>query len=336
MRSDYRILDLADLAAGQWGLFTTAQAKVLGFSTQQLARLSNQGTVERLRHGAYRIGGAPSVPDEQIRAAWLLIEPAATAGERLDAPQPAVVSHRSAARLHRLGDVDADVMEFTTSRRKQSRLGDVRYRVAQLGRERWTLLDGLPATTVLATIEDLAADHLDGGHLAGIVRDAVTTNRADPDAVVSALRPYAHRYGSALGDGSGLLDRLLEEAGVPESTRALGQRISPAPDLATLYNRIAASSASNPDFFAALSAELHAPLSGTGMSQNTGLQEAIARLSSSMVLPDLSDTTRMLGAVALAQSPTARSRQEVLDAMYPSVADAGSTDQDSSSNPLAR
>lgn len=221
MAGDYRMLDLADLAAGQWGLFTTAQAKELGFSTQRIARLADRGTIERLRHGVYRISGAPSVPDEQIRAAWLVIEPRATAGERLDAKQPAVVSHRSAARLHDLGDVDADVMEFTTARRKQSRLGDVRFRVAKLDRDRWTLVDGLPATTVIATIENLATDQLDGGHLAGIVRDAVITGRASTDAVISALRPYAHRYGAALGDGSGLLDRFLAEAGLPESTRAL-------------------------------------------------------------------------------------------------------------------
>ncbi|TQF65316.1 hypothetical protein FK531_22105 [Rhodococcus spelaei] len=215
------MLDLADLAAGQWGLFTTAQAKELGFSTQRIARLADRGTVERLRHGVYRVSGAPSVPDEQLRAAWLMIEPRATAGERLDADQPAVVSHRSAARLHGLGDVDADVMEFTTPHRKQSRIGDVRYRIADLNRDRWTLVDGLPATTVLATIENLAADQLDGGHLAGIVRDAVTTGRVDTDAVIAALRPHAHRYGAALGDGSGLLDRFLAEAGLPASTRAL-------------------------------------------------------------------------------------------------------------------
>lgn len=226
MRSDYKILDLADLASGQWGLFTTAQARPLGFSTQRIARLADHGTIERLRHGVYRISGAPIVPHEQLRAAWLMIEPAVTAGERLDAEPPAAVSHRSAARLHGLGDLDADVMEFATAGRKQSRLADVRYRTARPGRGRWTLLDGLPVTTVLATIDDLAADHLDGGHLASVVRDAVTTNLVDTDAVIAVLRPYAHKYGAALGDGSGLLDRFLIEAGVPTSTLALSRHLA--------------------------------------------------------------------------------------------------------------
>lgn len=226
MSSDYKILDLADLAAGQWGLFTTAQAKKLGFSSQRIARISDRGTIERLRHGVYRISGAPSVPDEQLRAAWLMIEPAITAGERLDSEYPAVASYRSAAKLHDLGDADADVMEFTTDHRKQSRLSDVRYRTAKVERDRRTLIDGLPVTTVLATIEDLAGDQLDGGHLAGIVRDAVTTGRVDTDAVIAVLRPYAHRYGAALGDGSGLLDRFLSEAGIPTSTRTLSDHVA--------------------------------------------------------------------------------------------------------------
>ncbi len=79
---------------------------------------------------------------------------------------------------------------------------------------------------MLRTIVDLAAGHLDGGHLAGIVRDAVVTNRVDSESASEALRPYAHRYGLQLGDGEGLLSRFLDEAGIPQSTRALGQRLA--------------------------------------------------------------------------------------------------------------
>ena len=226
MSSDLRILDLADLSSEQWGLFTMAQAKGLGFSAQQIARMAKSGTVERIRHGAYRVGGAPSVPSEQLRAAWMMIEPSVTVGERLRDESPAVVTHRSAAWLHGLGDVDADVMEFATAKRRQSRLPDVRYRIASYERGAWTLADGLPVTTVLRTIVDLAAGHLDGGHLAGIVRDAVVTNRVDSESASEALRPYAHRYGVQLGDGEGLLSRFLDEAGIPQSTRALGQRLA--------------------------------------------------------------------------------------------------------------
>jgi hypothetical protein len=78
---------------------------------------------------------------------------------------------------------------------------------------------------VVATIGDLAAARLDGGHLAGVVRDAVTLRHVDPAEVAEALNPYAHAYGAPLGQGDVLLRRLLEQAGVPESTRAVGRLV---------------------------------------------------------------------------------------------------------------
>ncbi|MDJ0394237.1 type IV toxin-antitoxin system AbiEi family antitoxin domain-containing protein [Rhodococcus sp. G-MC3] len=226
MRREHPIIGLVDVATVQWGLFTTAQARAVGFSAQRVSRLAGTGAIDRVRHGVYRVGGAPSVQDEQLRAAWLAIEPSATAGERLNQEHPGVVSHRSAARAHGLGDLDADIMEFMVASRKQSRLNDVRYRVASLDRDRWTLVDGLPVTTILATIDDLASDHLDGGHLASIVRDALTSGRADADAIADVLRAHAHRYGAPLGDGSGLVNRFLVEAGIPSSMHSLNRHLT--------------------------------------------------------------------------------------------------------------
>jgi predicted transcriptional regulator of viral defense system len=230
MSVNKRVVALADLAAGQWGLFATAQARDLGFSAVQLTRLADDAVIERLRHGVYRIAGAPSTPQDQVRAAWLAIEPQKSVEERLKSERPAVVSHRSAARIHRLGDVEADVIEFTVQHRKQTRLADIRYHRALLSAHEWTLVDGLPTTTVLKTIEDLAADQLDGGHLASVIRDAVITDRVSSTDVAQILRPYAHKYGARLGDGEALLDRFLQQAGVPDSTRALTDRLrSPVP-----------------------------------------------------------------------------------------------------------
>lgn len=225
MSVDNRVVALADIAEGQWGLFTTAQARHIGMSAVQLTRLANEGVIERLRHGVYRVAGVPPTPEEQVRAAWLAIEPDKAVHERLTAGRPAVVSHRSAARIHQLGDADADVIEFTIDHRKQTRLPDIKYRRAVLGTGQWTLVGGLPITTVLKTIEDLAADQLDGGHLALVIRDAVTTDRVSFVDVAQALRPFAHKYGARLADSEGLLDRFLKEVGVSQSTRALSERV---------------------------------------------------------------------------------------------------------------
>jgi predicted transcriptional regulator of viral defense system len=217
---------LGALAAEQWGLFTTAQAGQVGVSSQQLARLAGQGVLERVRHGVYRVAGAPPGQRDHVRAAWLALRPAQTAGERLgggtgtEPEDVEVVSHRSAATLHGLGDLDADRAEFTVATRRQSRDRDVRFHLATLAPGEWTVLDGLPVTSVERTLADLARGHLDGGHLAGVVRDAVTTLHLEPGVVARALAPFAHRYGDASQDAQGLVRQFLEEAGIPAATRA--------------------------------------------------------------------------------------------------------------------
>lgn len=209
-------LDVADLAAEQWGLVTSAQARELGASPQTLARLAKRGALERMSHGIYRVTGTPPSPLDDIRAAWLSLDPSRTASSRRRDELPAVVSHRSAAALHGLGDLEADELEFTASVRKQTRRADVRIHRLQLDPGEWTLLDGLPVTTITRTISDLAEARTDGGHLASVVRDAITKRQADDEQLVAALRPYAHRYGAPLGDGDEFLSRLLEESGIAE------------------------------------------------------------------------------------------------------------------------
>jgi hypothetical protein len=211
----------------QWGLITTAQARHAGLSAQQLARFADTRVLVRLRHGVYRVVGAPPNLHDDLRAAWLALDPGRTAQGRLADPNVEVVSHRSAAVVHQLGDLDADRLEFTTSARKQTRDAQVRFHRRRLGVGEWTLVDGLPVTTVLTTIGDLAAAHLDGGHLAGVVRDAVTTHHVDLDEVIAVLSPHAHLYGVPLGQGGTLLTRMLEQAGVPESTLAVGRLVVP-------------------------------------------------------------------------------------------------------------
>lgn len=230
------LLDLADLGADQGGLVTTAQARSMGISAQQLARLSNRGVAERLAHGVYRLSGAAPTRDEGLRVAWLALDPSKRVVDRLYAPETAVVSHRSAARLYELGDLDSDYHEFTTGERKQSRDSEVKLHRGLVPEQDRTVVDGLPVTTVLRTVCDLAATRLDGGHLAGVVRDALTVRQVDADDLATALRPYAQVYGERLGDGESLLARFLQEAGVPTAlqqavrlTRSAGTAVATTP-----------------------------------------------------------------------------------------------------------
>lgn len=209
-------LDVADIAAEQWGLVTTAQARAVGVSAQGVARLAAQGGLERVTHGVYRVSGAPPSPLDEIRAAWLALDPGRRATERLRDESPAVVSHRSAASILGMGDLEADTAEFTSTERKQTRRPSVRLHRGQVGPTDWTAVDGLPVTIVVRTVADLAAAHIDGGHLASVVRDALTRHQVDEQLLEEALRKHAHHYGVGIGDGEALLSRFLQESGVSE------------------------------------------------------------------------------------------------------------------------
>jgi predicted transcriptional regulator of viral defense system len=211
------VLDLADLATEQWGLVTTAQARSLDVSPQAVARLANQGALERMMHGVYRVTGAPPSPLDDLRAAWLALDPARRARERLRDEAPTVVSHRSAAAIHELGDLEADEYEFTSGERKQTRRTDIRIHRGKVGAEEWTVVDGLPVTSVVRTVADLAAAHVDGGHLAGVVRDALTRQQVHDRQLIDVLRHHSHHYNARMGDGEALLSRLLQESGISES-----------------------------------------------------------------------------------------------------------------------
>ncbi len=250
---------------------------------QHLARLAKSGALERVRHGVYRTAASPGRAHDSLRAAWLALAPALTAHERLAADDVEVVSHRSAAVLHQLGDLDADYLEFTTAGRKQTRDPQVRFHRRRLPPDQWTLVEGLAVTTVVVTISDLAGMHLDGGHLGGVVRDALTTAHINLDDIARALAPHAHRYGAGLGQGRQLVQQLLEQSGVPRSTQDVARLLDPPPSPYALLEAVAAATATI--------ARMQVPTIDTG-----ALQQAIAS-NARMQVPTI-DTGALQQAIA--------------------------------------
>lgn len=231
-----QIAVVAAIAEEQWGLITTSQARAAGVSAQSMARLANEGVLDRLTHGVYRVVGAAS-PLDDLRAAWLGLTPSQRAADRLREPD-AVLSHRSAAKYHQLGDLDADRFEFTVAGRKQTKRADVTFHREQLHPDDWQVVSGLPVTTMAKTIGDLAKTRTDGGHLAGVVRDAMALGSITADELSAALAPFAHHYGVRPGQGRALLQYLIEQAGLPKATEEiadLGARTPSQADTALLH-----------------------------------------------------------------------------------------------------
>ena len=196
---------------------------MVGVTAQNVAQMAKAGDLVRLAHGIYRLAGNPTDRHEDLRAAWLALDPSRRAVERITDQDVDMVSHRSAVLVLEIGDLDADVMEFTVPQRRQTRRTDVRlHRGATHGD--WALVAGLPVATPQRTIADLVAEGIDRGHLATLVRDAMIRYELAAEDVAVVLARYARRYGGATGDGQGLLTLLLREAGVPRSALDVAAR----------------------------------------------------------------------------------------------------------------
>lgn len=199
---------VGDIAADQWGLLTTAQARHHGVGRTEINRMANQGVIHRIAHGVYATPAADADPLVDLRAAWLNLDPATPAYARLDDPATGVVSHDSAAHLHRLGDLTADIHHFTLPRRYQTRRPDVRAHRAELTAADITLVDGLPTTTIPRTISDLITAGHDTDHIAEIVRQAIWEERTTIAELGNVLREQ-HR-----DRADDLLDELVHAAGI--------------------------------------------------------------------------------------------------------------------------
>jgi hypothetical protein len=169
-----------------------------------LRRGVRSGAIERFDHGVYRVAGAGQDPHQRLRVAWLRLTPDLSARERTARPH-LWVSHRSAAALLDLGVLVADLPEFTSDRRLQTRATvRIRVRSAGLEREEWMVHEGFPVTAPERTIADLASGRLDGGHLGRVASDALARNLVTTGQVESALAGRA--------DLEAILDQALGKA----------------------------------------------------------------------------------------------------------------------------
>jgi hypothetical protein len=209
---------LAELAEGQWGLVTTRQAQAAGVGWSTLVSLHEQGRLERVAHGVYRVRPAAEPDHLDLRAAWLQLDPARPAWERLGDEDVATVSHASAASLFAAGDLRADTHEFTLPARRQTSRPDVRLHRGHVPTGHRIILGGLPVTDAAWMIRDLLAAHIEPAHVGQIAAEVMDRSIAYPSTIAEVIAPYASRLGLPRDDGAGLLDQLLSIAGHPTTT----------------------------------------------------------------------------------------------------------------------
>lgn len=164
---------LSNLAAGQWGMFTAAQAAALGLERYELARVVKASGATRVRHGVYLMAGVPTDHLTEVKAQWLAMDPGRTLTERLGDAEPIVASYETAALAWGFGDFSPQAMYFTSPRRVTTRQPGVRIHKASLPGRTTQHVDGLPVTSPRRTLEDLArSGRWEDGHLRDAIRQA--------------------------------------------------------------------------------------------------------------------------------------------------------------------
>ena len=205
---------ITDLAAGQAGLITTAQAAGVDVSRLELSRLVEKGLLERVAHGVYAFRVSLDV-NKNIRAEWLALEPGMTARERRRHPEKGVASHTTATIIHDLGDFLEGPPEFTLPTRRQSRR-KVRIHRGVVSPADVSYIDGILVTTVARTIADLVRDGHDLEHVSRVVREALHEGSAAGADIADQLDPLAAEHAHA--NGREFTQFLMEGAGMDTAT----------------------------------------------------------------------------------------------------------------------
>lgn len=132
------------VAGGQHGVMTRAQALQAGLTPRTLQRMVVRGQLERVFPAVYRDPRAPAAWPWRLVAACLW------------APEPAFVSHQSAAALWGLEDFSRERVELSGTAAADAPPGVRYHRVRPPHRRDLTRIRGLPVTTVERTLLDLA------------------------------------------------------------------------------------------------------------------------------------------------------------------------------------
>lgn len=147
---------LYEIAEGQLGYFTAAQAKAAGVLQVRLVQLHKSGDVDRVSRGVYRLARYPVSPLGQYMEASLW--------PQVRRPNArAVISHASALALYGLSGVNPAKVHVTLPadarvRRTVPRHLAIHY--ADLAPGDVQDVEGVPVTTPERTIRDVRADHI--------------------------------------------------------------------------------------------------------------------------------------------------------------------------------
>jgi len=190
---------LFDVASGQGGYFTAAQALACGFSRALLAHHVKSGRFVRVRRGLYRFREYPASPREHVLAAWL------AAGK-----DTAVVSHESALDLLDLSDVIPDAVHLTVprTRRNLPSLSGAKIHTTSRALESEDLVvrDGMAVTSATRSILDAAEAGMAPDQVEAAVRQALDRGLATRERLLPKASKRGRRVAELIARAISRLD----------------------------------------------------------------------------------------------------------------------------------
>ena len=192
---------LFDLAAGQAGYFTAAQARGLGYSARSLVYHVAAGHFDRFSRGFYRLVGVPADPHEDIVAAWLRF-----------ASRRAVVSHDTALALYDLAPSRSHEIHLTVPRKHRPRNAQpargfkLHTTTVPLRRDEVARRFNVEITSPARTLTDVADIGVDPSVVVEATARALATGLVTAGELREAVKPRSARVRR-------LVERAIQEAG---------------------------------------------------------------------------------------------------------------------------
>jgi predicted transcriptional regulator of viral defense system len=152
---------LYQIAEGQAGYFTAAQARDVGFSWERLSNSVKSGKFQRVTHSVYRLTHFPGSPYEDLFVAWLITSP------------HSIISHESALAVYELSDVLPGEVHVIVPRTASRRRRGIKLHTNRLDSDEVTTRSGIPVTTVARTIADVASSGLAEEHVRQAIQEAL-------------------------------------------------------------------------------------------------------------------------------------------------------------------
>jgi predicted transcriptional regulator of viral defense system len=184
---------LFEIASGQQGYFTSAQALAAGYSRSLLSHDARAGRFVRSRHGVYRLRQYPTSPHENLMAAWLSVGKAS------------VVSHESALSMLGLVDTIPNQIHITVprSRRYQKAWPGVMIhtRTRPLTKQQVVTREGVSITSASQSILDFAENGGAPEQVGRAIAQALQRGLVTRSDLIAAARERSERIERLISRG---------------------------------------------------------------------------------------------------------------------------------------